>query len=211
MILSHRGYWLKEEEKNTTVAFERSFSLGFGTETDVRDHNGQLVISHDMTNSECMSLENFFQIFVSFDKSLPLALNIKADGLQDELLILIHKYEIENYFVFDMSVPDALSYVRKNIQAYTRQSEYEQYPSFYEFAQGVWMDEFMGHWITKEKIQSHVDQGKAVCIVSPELHNREYLAEWELYRKHFDLVNHEQISICTDKPEEAKLFFKWEK
>ena len=38
MILSHRGYW---KEKNLPIAFERSFSLGFGTETD---YKGELVI-----------------------------------------------------------------------------------------------------------------------------------------------------------------------
>lgn len=211
MILSHRGYWLKEDEKNTVDAFERSFSLGFGTETDIRDWNGQLVISHDMANEDCISLEQFFQIFVSFDRSLPLALNIKADGLQNQLLFLLQKYEIENYFVFDMSIPDALGYLKKNIKAYTRQSEYEKTPSFYESAQGVWMDEFLDHWITKEQIQGHVNNGKAVCIVSPELHRREYLEEWKLYREFFDLVNHNQVSICTDRPEEAKNFFRWEK
>jgi glycerophosphoryl diester phosphodiesterase len=43
-IMSHRGYWRGEDEKNTTTAFSRSFDLGFGTETDVRDALGQLVI-----------------------------------------------------------------------------------------------------------------------------------------------------------------------
>lgn len=34
IILSHRGYWKETHEKNLPIAFERSFSLGFGTETD---------------------------------------------------------------------------------------------------------------------------------------------------------------------------------
>ena len=36
IILSHRGYWLQTEEKNSRKAFERSFFMGFGTETDIR-------------------------------------------------------------------------------------------------------------------------------------------------------------------------------
>jgi nucleoside-diphosphate-sugar epimerase len=47
-IISHRGFWLKDEEKNTIQAFERSFEFGFGTETDIRDYKGELVISYDM-------------------------------------------------------------------------------------------------------------------------------------------------------------------
>ena len=51
-VISHRGYWKTPEERNAPVAFERSFSLGFGTETDVRDcvRDGvsELVISHDI-------------------------------------------------------------------------------------------------------------------------------------------------------------------
>jgi len=34
-ILSHRGYWKETKEKNQEVAFERSFSLGFGKENDI--------------------------------------------------------------------------------------------------------------------------------------------------------------------------------
>ena len=58
-ILSHRGYWKNEGEKNTKIAFERSFQLGFGTETDIRDYKGELVISHDIADSSCMKLEAF--------------------------------------------------------------------------------------------------------------------------------------------------------
>ena len=54
-ILSHRGYWKTAEEKNTATAMHRSFSLGFGTETDVRDYNGKLVISHDIPDSSAIS------------------------------------------------------------------------------------------------------------------------------------------------------------
>lgn len=211
MIISHRGYWLKDNEKNTKIAFERSFSLGFGTETDIRDFNGDLVISHDIPTKDSISVDMFFQIFNSFNKTLPLALNIKSDGLQDLLLKLLKKYNIENYFVFDMSVPDALGYLKKGINTYTRESEYEINPSFYAKSKGVWLDEFFNNWITKEKVQNHLDNNKSICIVSPELHNRNYTNEWETYREYFDFANNHKINICTDKPIEAKKFFTWEK
>lgn len=208
MIISHRGYWLNDHEKNTRKAFERSFSLGFGTETDVRDFNGKLVISHDIPRKEEISLEEFFQIFISYDITLPLALNIKSDGLQEPLMNLIKKYNIQNYFVFDMSVPDALGYLKKEMNVYTRQSEYEQVPSFYSASKGIWLDEFLSNWITKDKIQNHIDNNKSICIVSPELHQRSYKDEWNTYKGNFDIANSTIVNICTDKPEEAKTFFK---
>ena len=211
MIIAHRGYWLDDKEKNTKIAFERSFSLGFGTETDIRDFNGDLVISHDFPTKDSITVDMFFQIFNSFDKTLPLALNIKSDGLQALLLKLLKKYNIENYYVFDMSVPDALGYLNKGINIYTRESEYEKTPSFYSKAKGVWLDEFLNNWITKEKIQNHIDNNKSICIVSPELHKRDYTNEWKKYRDYFDVTNNLKVNICTDKPVEAKSFFKWEK
>ena len=81
---------------------------------------------------------------------MPLALNIKADGLHIKLKELIEEYKIENYFVFDMSVPDGLGYLKQNMKAFTRESEYEKTPSFY--------DEFQGHWITKEVIENHINK-----------------------------------------------------
>ena len=129
IILSHRGYWKYVSEKNTKAAFERSFSLGFGTETDLRDRAGELVISHDMSNANSIPAEEFFKIYRSIGKRLPLALNIKADGLHHILKRLLCEYDVENYFVFDMAVPDGLSYINQNLTTYTRHSEFESTPT----------------------------------------------------------------------------------
>jgi len=85
IIISHRGYWKTDKEKNSIAAFERSFSLGFGTETDVRDFNGKLVISHDIANKDSISFEEFIKIYLKYSKSNWLALNVKSDGIRDLL------------------------------------------------------------------------------------------------------------------------------
>lgn len=206
-ILSHRGYWKKESEKNKEIAFERSFTFGFGTETDIRDFNGELVISHDIASIECLSVDLFFKLYKSINDTLPLALNIKSDGLQLKLLDLLEKYSIENYFVFDMSIPDGLNYLKKDFNVFTRQSEYELQPSFYDKAAGVWLDEFNDHWISKAIIKKHLDNNKSVCIVSPDLHKRNYLNEWKNYKEYDREMNFNNLIICTDFPEEAKTFF----
>jgi hypothetical protein len=207
IILSHRGYWKDKDEKNLPISFERSFKLDFGTETDIRDYNGELVISHDIADENCMSVRDVFEIYNKYDNTLPLALNIKADGLQTKLKEFLEEYNIKNYFVFDMSVPDGLGYLKQNIKAFTRESEYEKVPSFYDEACGVWLDEFQGHWIDKETIEKHVKNNKQICIVSPDLHKREYKKEWQHYKKIEKELGINNLMICTDFPEEAKEFF----
>jgi len=207
IVLSHRGYWEEVYEKNLLIAFERSFSLGFGTETDIRDYKGELVISHDIADEKCISVKEMFEIYNKYNSALPLALNIKADGLQAKLKELLLEYKITNYFVFDMSVPDGLHYLKQDIKAFTRESEYEKIPSFYEDACGIWLDEFQGHWIDKEVVTRHIKNNKQICIVSPDLHKREYKKEWQDYKEIEKELRVNNMMICTDHPEEAKEYF----
>lgn len=210
IILSHRGCWLTATEKNRRTAFTRSFSLGFGTETDVRDRNSKLVISHDMADEHALAVEEFFDIYKNCNQPLPLALNIKADGLQAELKRLLTEYEVDNYFVFDMAVPDGLVYARQQFITYTRHSEYEPEPPYYAMAQGVWLDEFNGHWLTDKVIEQHLAKEKSLCIVSPDLHKRDYQQEWQHYRQLETKIGKNRIMLCTDFPEQAKEFFNAE-
>jgi len=47
-----------------------------------------------------------------------------------------------------------------------------------------------------------------VCIVSPELHGRPHLPEWEEYRSFRSVVAHPGLLLCTDFPEQAREFFR---
>jgi glycerophosphoryl diester phosphodiesterase len=207
IILSHRGYWKSDSEKNTIPAFIRSFENGYGTETDIRDSNGILVISHDMPDGTEITVESFFEIYKQYTSEPTLALNIKADGMQAELDRLLRKFEINNYFVFDMAVPDGLLYCRKKLKTFTRQSEYEMIPSYYQLANGIWLDEFDSHWITDEIINHHLDSGKEVCIVSPDLHRRDYHQEWAHYKNLETIIGKDRLMLCTDFPDRAQEFF----
>ena len=69
-------------------------------------------------------------------------------------------FRIENYFVFDMSVPDTKSYIDLHMQTYSRQSEFEQEPVFYNEVNGIWLDSFETEWYTPELIQAHLNLKK---------------------------------------------------
>ncbi len=209
-IISHRGIWHLEHEKNHQVAFSRAFESGFGVETDLRDYSGEVVISHDLPNSNCMTLESFFDLYKNETENIPnkptLALNIKSDGLHNMIYSTLKKYAIENYFVFDMSVPDSRLYIDIGINTFTRQSEYETAPSFYSETSGVWLDCFEGRWFSNEIIEKHKKAEKKICIVSPELHNRnDFESEQWYYLKHF--CDHSKLMICTDLPNQAEEYF----
>ena len=125
-----------------------------------------------------------------------LALNIKADGLQNILQNMIDKYKIEKYFVFDMSVPEQVAYRGKKITYFTRQSELEQNPTLYEDSLGVWMDEWEENWITKTIVEQHLKRGKLVSIISPEIHGRNP----RILLDEMKGMKSERLFICTDKP-----------
>lgn len=204
-ILCHRGKWESPEDKNSLRALALAIDSGLGIETDVRDCDGKLVISHDPpTKGKAILLDDFF-LYYSKSKSSPcLALNIKSDGLQDQLLKKIQEYGIENYFVFDMSVPDTLGYIKMGMPVAARISEYEQEGKLLEMAEFVWLDAFGSEWFSIEFINQLLAKGKKIAIVSPELHRRSHSQFWSSLQP---LVGNANLYLCTDFVNEAMELF----
>lgn len=205
--LSHRGFWLHPKEKNTELAFRRSLDAGFGIETDVRDRNGQAVIAHDISEPGVLTLDAFFSLYKSYPARPMLALNIKADGLQDVVREQLQRHGIERYFVFDMSVPDLLGYRASGIRYFTRVSEYEKEPIAIDDADGVWVDQFEADWVDETALRPFIERDKSVCIVSPELHRRDPHKAWSNYRAMAKAMPSGKVFLCTDHPSQAREFF----
>jgi hypothetical protein len=203
IIISHRGYWKSAEEKNQPVAFRRSFDLAIGTETDIRDRNGTLVISHDMPNGTEITLEALLDLLG--DRDLPLAMNIKADGLARPLQTAMRARGLSAWFTFDMSVPEMIVQLRLGLPVFTRASEFEQPPACYAEAGGVWLDAFQALWYSPKLIEDFLRDGKRVCLVSPELHGRDHTELWTLL-KTSRLATAPGLMLCTDLPELAREF-----
>ncbi len=157
----------------------RALTHGFGIETDFRDLNCQLVVSHDMPLSDAMSADEFAALYRSTSIEAPFALNIKSDGLQCLMNQFIQDAGFQTCFVFDMAMPDMLAYISLGIPAYTRLSEYEAIPSLLSACKGVWLDAFESTWYDFFDINTVLDQDKGVAIVSPELHGRPHLEFWQ--------------------------------
>lgn len=209
IVISHRGYWKSLQEKNTEAAFIRSFQLDLGTETDLRDFNNEIVISHDIPDASCMTFQHMLELYKTHTRtSPPLALNVKADGLQEKVKETLEKMDIKNYFFFDMALPDSLAYYKRDLNAFVRYSEYESLNALYDISEGVWLDGFEKDVVEENLVQKILSDGKKVCIVSPELHKRNHLESWEKYKKFNDkLLSSPYLIICTDYPEECMEFF----
>jgi hypothetical protein len=206
-MIAHRGYWLHPEEKNTPAAFERALAHGYGIETDLRDAHGAVVMAHDLPAGGEMTLDDFLALCARYPQARPLALNIKADGLQALVVDALQRHGITDAFVFDMAVPDALGYLRAGLPAYTRLSEIENPPPFASQADGLWLDAFHGEWYGQEQINAWLATGRPLAIVSPELHKREHRAWWAQLRA-WGVHRDSRVSLCTDFPLEAEEFFR---
>ena len=195
-VLSHRGYWSAASEKNTLLAFERSFALGFGTETDVRDHDGRLVISHDMPGADALPYAAYLDCLArKATRPLLQAVNIKADGLATALAGAM-KDVGHPWFVFDMSLPDTLGWRRHGMPYAVRLSEYEDGGPLLVAAAFVWLDAFeRDDWYSIDFVRALLDDGKTVAVVSPELHGRPHAAAWQRLQP---IAGHARLHLCTD-------------
>ena len=80
VILSHRGLWKKQSEKNTFLSIQRSLEEGFGFESDIRDYLGRLVISHNIAEDDSPDAQEVFSLMQKYQDQYCFAINIKADG-----------------------------------------------------------------------------------------------------------------------------------
>ena len=227
-ILAHRGLWLKPEEKNSFEAIKRAFDDGFGIETDLRDIMGKIVISHNCPIGNEFQFTDLLDYLKAQNKnSLMLALNIKADGLSDELYRILTTYNYDQYFTFDMSIPELwYQHCGKKLKTFTGISDLCPTPILYDSVYGVWLDAFTKLWYDNEQFSTFANKiikqdHKKLCIVSEDLHQRDPNMQWSMIKEYLkkdhqisndvdqnnkQLFNH-SLYLCTDKPLEAREYF----
>ena len=190
------------KRKNTEIAFSRSFALNYGTETDLRDCLGKLVISHDMPNGNEIYFDKFLSLVGPEEKLL--AINIKSDGLAIPLKYAMKNYNPKNWFVFDMSIPDTKAHISAGNPVFARMSEVESQIPWFDLVDGIWLDSFDNEWFDEGLIRDLIMQGKRVCVVSSELHDRSHSTLWKIL---LPLSGNDSLILCTDLPEQAQKFF----
>ena len=211
-LLAHRGMWATRDQRNTPAALAAAFAHGWGVETDIRDLAGRIAISHDgPLPDHTYFLEDLLADWRAHATPGRLALNVKADGLQEAVhAALMHQLapeEIGRCFVFDASVPDERLWLRAgHVPTFVRHSELEPMPTaspHYPLAAGVWLDAFDGEWWDASVVRAHLARGLLVAVVSPELHGRDHRACWQLLVD-AGLWQTPGVLLCTDLPAVAQ-------
>jgi hypothetical protein len=202
-LLCHRGVWTHRGEQNTPAACAAAWAGNWGIETDLRDRDGRCVISHDPPTGDGWTLDG---LLGAHRPGTTLALNVKADGLVPLVVPALDGVDPSDVFVFDMSVPDQLHWLRAGVATYTRHSDVEPDPVLYADAVGVWLDAFGSDWWGPDVVERHVDAGKRVAIVSPELHGRDHRPVWDRLAA-AGVHRLPAVALCTDHPAQAASWF----
>ena len=211
-VLAHRGMWSETVGGNTAGALLDAVAKGLGVETDIRDRNREIIISHDPGAGSSLLLENFLGS-VPAKSEFPglVALNVKADGLVPLLtdeLGGVHSLGTVRHFFFDMSIPETLKYLAAGLPVALRVSEYEQVDTSLrgksQLSVRLWVDCFESDWFIGDGTLLGLLELHSVTLVSPEIHGRDPRWAWDWVHK----LRQQglDVSICTDTPLE---FLRW--
>ncbi|CAN2170865.1 hypothetical protein MCEMRE182_00046 [Candidatus Nanopelagicaceae bacterium] len=191
-IYCHRGFWRSQEDQNSLNSLRAAASSGFGIETDVRDSRTNLVIAHDAFSESKVELSALYGL------NVPIALNIKSDGLlRRDLGGISESLSAPGSFAFDGSIPEMLQYKKAGLPHALRVSEYE--PELSWKCKYIWLDAFESDWWVEKEILPRLSENHFVIIVSPELHSRNHEKVWSIAAKEIFALN-PNVAICTDKP-----------
>ncbi|MDH5573113.1 MAG: hypothetical protein OEY89_15235 [Gammaproteobacteria bacterium] len=176
-----------------------NLDCGFGVEMDIHAYGSELVVHHDPFKKGVLLAE-----WIKYYKHSFIILNVKEEGVENEVLKIIKKYRIENYFFLDLTFPALYKMQKageKNI-AY-RVSEHESVAGAYSLSgkiNWIWLDCFYGFPISFADYEGLKYSGYKICLVSPELHGRRS-DEIELMKKYMNIHNMEIDAVCTKFPE----------
>jgi hypothetical protein len=170
----------------------------YGIEVDVRYNRKGLMLHHEPYLSG-EKLENFCE---NYEHSF-IILNIKNEGIERDVLKILKKYNIEDYFFLDVSFPAIIKLIKMNESAIAmRFSEYEPVESclpLKEKVDWVWVDCFTKFPLDNESY-NRLSKYFKLCLVSPELQKHPRL-EIERYKKSLGMLNIELDAVCTDYPQ----------
>ena len=167
----------------------------YGVELDLRDNlNGQIYISHNPFEAG-----EDFEAYCKEYRHGTMILNIKSERIEHEVLTLMEKYQIRNYFFLDSSFPMIKLLTDMGVkQVALRFSELEGLDTIRNMAgraQWVWVDCFTKIPLDAESYRELKALGYKLCFVSPELEAQE--EKIPVYRKYIEEQGIVFDAICT--------------
>jgi hypothetical protein len=173
----------------------------FGVEVDIRTRGSQLIMHHDPFEKG-EGFEDWLQVY----KHGTLILNVKEEGLENCLIDLMVKYNIDNYFFLDQSFPFLIKTAKSNERrCAVRVSEFEHIKTAMTLSgkiDWVWIDCFTHFPLTNEDARRlQVDGSFKLCFVSPELQGRTSLNGIKKYIEVIKSLGIKGDAVCTKHPD----------
>lgn len=171
-----------------------------GVEVDIRSYRDRLVIHHDP-----------FQTGVDFEDWLAhfhhrtLVLNTKEEGLEGPLLALMRRHGIRDFFFLDQSFPFLVkTALAGESRCALRVSEFETIDTAMSLAgkvDWIWVDCFTRFPLDRGSTRQLRRGGFKLCLVSPELQQRDPEQEIPVFRDRLDDIGLSPEAVCTKRAE----------
>ena len=134
---------------NTIELLEKT-PHNLGVEVDIRSNGENLIIHHDPFKAG-----EYFKEWLKLYNHGTLILNVKEEGLEDELIAIMSTYQIEDFFFLDQSFPFLLKTIKTGeTRCALRVSEYEDINTVLNLmgkVQWVWVDCFTTFPLTSKQ------------------------------------------------------------
>jgi hypothetical protein len=174
-----------------------------GIEIDLRTYCDKVVLHHDPFQKG-ESFEDWLKLW----RGQFLVLNVKEEGIEDEILKIMGKYQISDYFFLDQSFPFLQKTVNNgNKNAAVRVSDIESIETVLKTnCEWIWIDCFKGDWsFLPDVIKSLNGYERKTCLVSPELVRQNIDNE---ISELLDIIKKNELrfnAVCTKNPDRWKL------
>ena len=176
----------------------KTVSKDFGVEIDLRSYKNKIYLHHDPFKKG-----ELFTTWIKSYKHKLIVLNVKEEGLENKILKILKKNKIKNYFFHDQTFSSLLK-SKKKMNVSLRYSEYEDLKKTDELFDNIkwlWIDNF-NEIKLKNKFYFFLKKKKVkICIISPELVNKNRLNEIKKLFLYFKQNNFFIDAVCTKNPE----------
>ena len=175
----------------------------YGVEIDLRSNNKAIYLHHD----PYVKGELFSKWIKHYDHKL-LVLNVKEEGLEGQILKILKKNKVRNFFFHDQTFSTILKNMH-HTNVSIRFSEYEGLKKMnilFNKIKWLWVDNFTKINLEKKFFLFLKKQDVKICIVSPELVKKERIKEINNIISKLKKNNLKIDAVCTKQP---KLWLKY--
>lgn len=182
--------------RRNTMAELKAVPPQYGVEVDLRSRGERLILAHDpFVDGED------FDSWLRYFRHGTLIANVKEEGLEERIKILLSERGIDDFFFLDQSFPFLVRTARNGERrCAVRVSEYEGIGTALALAhliEWVWVDCFTRFPLSTEDAAKLNSAGLKLCLVSPELQGRSTPGEIAALRAILDERGIAPDAVCT--------------